>query len=282
MKPLKRALALVALLVSVFAFTLNGFTSERMLRVEDRKVVGFDGMLQEAGAADIIVVGETHSNPRDHALQLRIIRALHEKGVPVAIGLEMFSSTSQRVLNEWVGGTQRLEQFLPVYYQNWNLPWPLYQDIFLYARKHGIPLVGLNVPRSITAKVAKEGFDSLTEGELRELPAGISCSIDDAYREFIMRAHSAHSHGKDFKNFCEAQMVWDNAMALNALAFLDKNPRYTLVLLAGTVHAWKPAVPEQLRRQKGNRSISVVLPEVPGKADTGNVTVKDADFLLLN
>lgn len=282
MKTQRTSLVLLAAVVGILVFALKGFPYDRVLRVQDHKVITFDQMMQEKKDADIIVVGESHTEPKDHDFQLRVIRALRENGIPVVIGLEMFTAASQKALDDWVSGRMSIEQFLPVYYENWNIPWPLYRDIFLYAREYNIPLIGLNVPRSITTKVAREGFDALSAEELRQLPAGISCNIDDAYMKFIMGVHSAHMHGKEFRNFCEAQMVWDNAMALNSLAFLKRNPNYTMVILAGSVHAWKPAIPEQIRRQRGSHNVSVVLPEVPGKADKGRVTIKDADYLLLN
>ncbi|MEW5746325.1 MAG: ChaN family lipoprotein [Nitrospirota bacterium] len=283
MNPKRRffILILTAALAGMLIFAINVFSYERVLRMQDKRVITFDQMMRDKQDADIIVVGESHTDPRHHELQLKVIRTLHEKGVPLAIGLEMFTAGSQGALNKWIEGKLSLEQFLPIYYENWNLPWPLYSDILLYAREHDIPLVGLNVPRSITTKVAKEGFDSLTEEERRQLPSGISCTIDEAYMEFIRSMHSAHAHGKEFVNFCEAQMIWDNAMALNALEFLQNNPDRTMVVLAGTVHAWKRAIPEQIRRQGSGNVVSVVLPEVPGTAEQGGVTEKDTDFLML-
>ena len=44
-------------------------------------------------------------------------------------------------------------------------------------------------------------------------------------------------------------MVWDTAMAIYALDYLDKNPGSRIVILAGSVHAWKRAIPmTDLRR----------------------------------
>ena len=90
-----------------------------------------------------------------------------------------------------------------------------------------------------------------------------------------------HGHdGKQFVYFCEAQIVWDAAMASNLLAFLKDNPNHTVVVLAGNGHAWRPGIPEQITRQ-APISYRIVLPAVPGRLDTNTVTLEDADYLWL-
>ena len=53
----------------------------------------------------------------------------------------------------------------------------------------------------------------------------------------------------NFTNFCEAQLVWDKAMAVHALGYVKKNPDRIMVLLAGTGHAWKKGIPERIKEQ---------------------------------
>jgi hypothetical protein len=66
--------------------------------------------------------------------------------------------------------------------RNWSQDWHLYRDIFLYCRERSIPLVGLNVPRSITRKVARNGFESLNSEEIGKLPP-IVCRVDRDYED---------------------------------------------------------------------------------------------------
>jgi uncharacterized iron-regulated protein len=75
-------------------------------------------------------------------------------------------------------------------------------------------------------------------------------------------------------------MLWDTAMASNLMAFREKNPGYKIVVLAGSGHAWKRGIPEQVERQ-ANISYRVVLPEIPERAESGVVTTEDADYLWL-
>ena len=140
--------------------------------------------------------------------------------------------------------------------------------------------MGLNVPREIIAKVAREGYGSLTGAERMKLPPGLTCTVDEAYRSFIRRTFSEHAHssGRSFDYFCEAQMVWDTAMAIYALDYLDKNPGSRLVILTGTVHAWKRAIPRQIATMRPDVTVSVILPDPDAK---GGLTVEDADYLVL-
>jgi len=281
MKAGYRLLFFRSLVLGIVVFALVGCAHGKIMRIKDIEIISFDQMIQEVKDKKIILIGELHSEPKHHEYQLRIIKALHEKGIPVAIGLEMFRAESQKDLDRWTSGKVSLKQFLPIYYSNWGMPWPLYRDIFLFARDNNILLIGLNVPRETTNKVAQKGLSSLTEEEMGKLPSGISCSVDDEYMEFIKKAYKIHTTGTEFKNFCEAQMVWDSAMALYTLEYLKNYPVYTVVILAGTGHAWKRAIPEQINRRDSRYSVSVVLPEVPDKMERGRITLDDADFLIL-
>ena len=200
--------------------------------------------------------------------------------LPLAVGLEMFRAESQELLDKWWRWGMPTEQFEALYRENWGMPWLLYRDIFLYTRQKRIPLVGLNVPREIIAKVAREGYGSLTEAERKKLPPGLTCTVDEAYRSFIRRTFTEHAHasGRSFEHFCEAQMVWDTAMAIYALDYLDKNPGSRIVILAGSVHAWKRAIPRQIATMRPDVTVSVILPDPDGK---GGLTVEDADYLVL-
>ena len=259
---------------------LAGCQDGGVVRLKDRTTIPFDRMVGEASKSRVIIVGETHDNQAHHDLQLKIIRTLHEGGVPLAVGIEMFRAESQELLDKWWRWGMPTEQFEALYRENWGMPWLLYRDIFLYTRQKRIPLVGLNVPREIIAKVAREGYGSLTGAERKRLPPGLTCTVDEAYRSFIRRTYSEHAHasGRSFDHFCEAQMVWDTAMAIYALDYLDKNPGSRIVILAGSAHAWKCSIPRQIATMRPDVTVSVILPDPDGK---GGLTVEDADYLVL-
>jgi uncharacterized iron-regulated protein len=278
MNPVHRIV--LSVIVAAAIPLLAGCQDGDVVRLKDRATIPFDRMVGEASKSRVVVIGETHDNKSHHDLQLKIIRTLYEGGAPLAVGLEMFRAENQELLDKWWRWGMPTEQFEALYRENWGLPWPLYRDIFLYTRQKRIPLVGLNVPREIIAKVAREGYGSLTEAERKRLPPGLTCTIDEEYRALIRKTFTEHAHasGRSFEHFCEAQMVWDTAMAIHALDYLDKNPGSRIVILAGSVHAWKYAIPRQIATMRPDVTVSVILPDPDGK---GGLTVEDADYLIL-
>ncbi len=256
--------------------------TSQVYQVSDGRTISFDRMIRNVKKTDFILVGEVHNNQEHHRLELKIIRSLHEAGVPLAIGLEMFRADSQNALNSWIRGTLPIDQFLPVYYDNWRQAWPLYRDIFLYAREHRIPMVGLNIPDRIAQAVAQNGFASLSTQEKKQLPPSISCDVDPTYMEFIRQAYAQHprTHDKKFLNFCEAQMVWDKSMAWNLIEYRKKHTGETVVVLAGVGHAWKRGIPDQISRESKD-TFKIIMPIVPDQIEQDTVTDQDADYVLL-
>ena len=98
---------------------------------------------------------------------------------------------------------------------------------------------------------------------------------------YIKKAFRGHGHGKlNFTYFCEAQLVWDSAMAINTLEYLKKYPD-AVVVLAGTGHVRKGAVPRQIRF-RSEMPHAVILPKIEGIIDRQTVSNKDADYIMLD
>ncbi len=272
-------LALTALLVAAALALAHGRNGLQALRLADNTAVAPDTFSEALAGHRFILVGERHTVEGHHQGQLEVIRRLAAQDRPLAIGMEMMRSDSQAYLDAWVAGKLSEAEFQAVYEDNWNYPWTLYRPIFLFAREQGLPVIGLNVPREITRQVAREGFGSLSKDQRGDLPF-VTCAVDDAYLAYIQEAYGAHAHGNmQFEHFCEAQLVWDKAMAVNAVKFVESAPERRMVILAGTGHARKGGIPRQLA-SLGQTSYAVVLPEIPGVLDAQTVGVGDADYLL--
>jgi uncharacterized iron-regulated protein len=236
-------------------------------------------VVERLQASRIVLVGEFHTTRLHHQAQLDVIKMLHQSGTPVAIGMEMFRNDSQADLDRWTSGELSEDKFQPIFHDNWNYGWQFYRDILMYARNQRIPVIGLNVPREITRQVAREGFQSLS-AEQKAALSDITCRVDAEYMAYIRRAFGSHAHGDlDFINFCEAQLVWDNAMTTHALAYLKNQPDVVMVILAGTGHVRKQAIPTQVLKREA-LPMTVILPEVPGHIERGRVDHDDADYLV--
>lgn len=272
---------IILLLQIPFSSKINA-DDTKVFRVNDRKTISYEEMIDDIRKVNVIFVGEVHDRKAHHRLQLDVIKALKRSRIPVAVGFEMFIAENQQTLDRWVSGEISMENFVKEYYKNWNFPWPLYEDIFIYLRDNEIPAIGLNVSPEITKKVSEAGFSSLTKKELEKLPPETGCVVSEQYMKFIRRAYALHSHGgKKFIHFCEAQLLWDQVMAQNVIRFIKKNPDKSVVVISGNGHAWKGGIPEQMRTLAKKVSSRVILPHVPGYIEPRNMTTEDADYILL-
>ena len=279
MKKIAIILVSVLILISAVGAHENQY-DQRLYDLDRGKEIHLSEAVNQLKQNQIILVGEHHSNKKHHQAQLGVIRALKEAGIKVAVGLEMFRSDSQQALDRWISGDIGEEKFEQIYYDNWNYPWSAYHMIFEYAREEKIPLIGLNVSRDITRQVSRQGFKSLTAAQRGEL-SNITCRVDKEYMEYIKNAFGGHAHGNlNFNYFCEAQLVWDNVMAINTLNYVEKYPDTVVVVLTGTGHARKGAIPRQIR-QRSRIPHAVILPEVKGMVDAETISTKDADYIIL-
>ncbi len=270
--------SLLALLL--FSPAGQSLAHPHILHIESGKEIGYQELLDDLDDVQVIFIGELHDHAGHHRMQYEVIRGLKERSLPVAVGLEMFQIDDQPALDQWIDHTIDEKDFVSIFNRNWSM-WPVYRQIFHYAREDGVPLVALNISRDITRKVARDGFDSLAAEQLNGLD-GVTCIIDPAYEKFIQRSLGGHAHGQtSFIYFCEAQLLWDTAMAIHLVDFLEKNPGYKVVVLAGSGHSWKYGIPDRML-QLASLEYRVILPEISVRINRNNATNQDADYLWLD
>jgi uncharacterized iron-regulated protein len=271
----------VVFLLCLFSVSCSQKPAGPIYKVSDKTYKTTTDAVFGAIDSKVFFVGEHHDNHQHHVNQLKVIREIHENAEkPLAIGLEMFSAGYQRQLDQWVNGDLALDDFVKIYYDNWDLPWFLYRDIFFYAREHQIPLIALNIAPEVVRKVARNGFKSLGPEDLSQFPQGITCNVTPEYESFIKKVFGWHgTRNRSFSNFCEAQVLWDTIMAINILKYTAQNPDTKMVILAGDGHSWKPGIPRQLLSRR-NLNIAVFVPETPSLSRK-NVSVTDTDYLWL-
>lgn len=258
MRRLLRAFCPVFLLLAT-----TGCSITHVIRIGDGERIGIEQMIAEVSGSPLIFVGEHHDDASHHELQLEVIKGLHKTGKPQAIGIEMFETGSQPVLDGWVAGKIPEERFIGIYQANWrNLDWDLYQDIFLFARDNGIPMLGLNVPRQIIEKVARGGFSALSKADLRALPLQSTAPLSEGFVKFMAAYYPSHGKGSEsFRYLCEAQALRNRVMAEAIIRYLEQHPGSGMVVLAGGGHAWgKGGIPAELDWLPHK----IILPQFPG------------------
>ena len=126
----------------------DAFGPGTIIDTREATAVSLEKLLAELENRRVIYVGETHTSPEDHKIQLAVIKALYEKNPDLVIGMEMFDHSYQDVIDQWSGGKLDQKEFLQKvhWYANWRFDFSLYQDILDFIKTNQLRLVGLNVP----------------------------------------------------------------------------------------------------------------------------------------
>ncbi|UCG11307.1 MAG: ChaN family lipoprotein [Deltaproteobacteria bacterium] len=219
----------------------------------------------------IVYVGERHDRYGDHLVQLEVIRALDQLHPKLAIGMEMFERRYQRALDDYILGAANEQTFLKEshYFSTWRFNYNLYRDILRYAKTRQIPVIALNQDHELVSKVADKGLEGLTRKERERLPVDMVFD-DEAYEQRLRDVFEMHQvelpEGRAphaFEYFHQAQILWDETMAETIANFLEEQPDYHLVVLAGTGHlAFGSGIPSRVHRRI-RKDYSIVLPD-PG------------------
>jgi uncharacterized iron-regulated protein len=115
----------------------------------------------------VVLLGESHADVDHHHWQLHTLAALHGRGGNIVIGFEAFPRRLQTVLNDWVEGKLTDQVFLKAseWQQVWGYDAAFYMPLFQFARLNSIPMIALNVERSLVARVGREGWEAVPPSE---------------------------------------------------------------------------------------------------------------------
>lgn len=256
------------------------------LRASDGTQLSTTELLDELSHADVICVGEDHGSPPHHYAELAVLIGLAGRramtGRELGLGLEMVERKFQPELGRFrVGALDESELLQRVEWRaRWGFDFSYYRPQLEQAVAHGVDLVALNASRELTQAVARGGLDSV-EGKLaKQLPA---LDLDDAeHRAWFAaetRDHPAPQSSPE--SLYAAQVVRDESMADGATRWLaGRLPGRQLVILAGSGHCRRDAVPQRIARRNGARVVSV-RPMVLGAADDPCERLDAFDYALI-
>lgn len=226
-------------------------------------VLGTPDVLAQAKSADIVMLAETHTVSDHHRWQLQTVAQLYAARPDMVLGFESFPRRVQGVLDQWVDGTLSEKEFLEQsdWDQVWKFDASLYMPLFQFARLNRIPMLALNVDKSLTHKVSKLGWDNVSKAD--RLGIRNPTPPSDAYLKMLGQVFTLHAKGKDkslkslendpnFISFAAVQVTWDVAMAealttrLHTAQKSGRSPQ--LVAIVGRGHLeYGYGVPHQLK-----------------------------------
>ncbi len=236
-------------------------------------------LLPELLQARVIYLGESHTNYAHHLKQLEIITQIHQADPELAIALEMFQWPQQAVLDHFIAGELDHSGLLhqSEWFSRWGYDYALYRPILEFAREQCIPLVAINLPSELVARLREVGWEGLTPEEQAQIPH--LDQSDEHYQARLQALYQRHpptSSGR-FDRFLTIQLAWDETMAQRIAEFLIQHPERRLVVLAGSGHlAYRSGIPQRVERRTGERGL-VLLPAesvelAPGVADFAYTT----------
>ena len=241
--------------------TMNAsFPASAIVSMDTATAVSFEELMESLENAKIVYIGERHTNPEHHRIQMQIVRSLWQKHPDLTIGMEMFDRTYQPVLDLWSDGQLDERQFVKRshWYANWRYDFDLYRDILVFAKENHVPVVALNIPFHIPRKIAAGGVDSLMEDDRKHLPETIDTGIQ-AHRDYVQKVFQEHLQSglEDFEPFYEAQCVWEDVMAESVA---DRPGSGPMAVLVGNGHiVRKFGIPDRAYARKAEPFKTVYL-----------------------
>lgn len=197
-------------------------------------------LLERMARQQVVLLGEQHDSAEDHRWQLHTLTQLYTRQPRMAIGFEMFPRRVQPVLDRWVAGTLSEAEFLQQV--EWDKVWGFdardYLPLFHFARMNRIPMLALNVERSLIEAIGKQGWVAVPEAQKE----GVSkpAAPGEAYRQALRAVFDHHPakerDAKAFPRFIESQTAWDRAMAQAIADYLKLSPGALVVGILGAGH----------------------------------------------
>ncbi len=209
---------------------------------EARAVALFDGrsgrrlawreLLERAAAADVVVVGETHSLAPGLAFAQALYEDLLTRSRP-ALSLEFFSRDHQVAVDDYLTGVIDEQAFRTVTGRtdgnDSHLP------MVDAARRAGAAVVAANAPRRYARLARTQGFEALralrpSQRALFVVPEALTPGpYEEAFRETMQamaaQGQAGHSGGEDVvAGFYRAQNLWDATMADSVVRQLAHGP----------------------------------------------------------
>lgn len=237
-------IALLVLLVAVGCVRAQRPPApEGGLSTPDGAVVSDAAFVEKVRDASFILIGEGHDSSCDHLVQTRLVRALGEARVPFVLGLEMATIDRFEPLDRFNAGTLALDDLDEAidWPKMWGFSYALYAPVLDAARAGGAPVVALNAPKPLLARIGTPVDDQPERVRARLAPQIVGpVAEQDAYLKEAFDAHAQHlPAGTDpaaaFESFRRTQSAWDSQMAFAAAEERRATGRL-VVVLAGAGH----------------------------------------------
>ncbi len=198
-------------------------------------------VLERMARQQVVLLGEAHDSAEDHRWQLHTLTQLYTR--QAAHGDRLRDVPAPRAASTRRSGwLARLSEEEFLQRSEWEKVWGFdardYLPLFHFARMNRIPMLALNVERSLIEAVGKRGWDGVPEAQKEGVGKPVAPS--ETYRKQLRAVfdhHPAKERGETaFPYFVEGQTTWDRAMAQVMAEHLQKAPESLVVGILGAGH----------------------------------------------
>jgi uncharacterized iron-regulated protein len=224
--------------------------------------IPFVTLIETLARSDVVAFGEEHYHPAIQAFALQMLQALAQQRAPrLALALEFLERDQQSVVNEYIHSTMDMDTLqsrlgASAAFMRFYFP------LLAYARQQRLPVIAMNVPRSIARQVARKGLQltlqQLTDNERAYLPEPLA-AVTLPYRTYFLDTVAAYHpvQGEEAERFVEASHLKDDTMAAALTMFLDQHRGFTVLAIAGRFHFdYGKAIPALLRQRNPHLRIA--------------------------
>jgi len=199
-------------------------------------MLSMDQMIESIQPGTILIIGEYHGQKTIHDQQMSILYALRSKGFKVSVGLEFLNYTDQDLIQQYRSGLLSEVDFKSAV--KWaGFDFGLYSPQLLFPQSaDGEFGLGLNMPRSVTQTVSKNGLTSLTQDQLNLMPPQFTLGRDTYRERFINLMSDGHIPANKLENYFAAQSIWDDTMAWQIVEFVKNHQDHVFVVIVGEFH----------------------------------------------
>lgn len=254
-------LLLLLMLCASNAFAGAAKWDQKLVDPLTLKKYSLDQVVSTLRLGQVVILAEIHDSKLDHINQIKFLKQAGGMGFinSISVAMEFFDYTKQKFVDSYLHGEIEEKDFLKQVGWGSN-NWQFYKNQVLFPASHNGRTYAINLPREISGKIAKTGFESLTDKERAFLPSDFE-EGNELYRKRFYSAMSGGGHTipvEKMARFFSAQSAWDDTMAQQIAGALYENPSQVIVVLVGKFHAeYGGGLPARLRARGVNDILNI-------------------------
>ena len=243
-------------------------------------------LMDRLAAAEVVFVGEQHTDPAAHAFELSVLTGLHTRvGPRLTLGMEMFERDVQPTLDDYLHGKTAETAFLKTA-RPWSNYAADYRPLIEFARAHRVPVLASNVTQPIATAVGRRGLSALAEFPSAQYARDVQTPHDGAFARFQAVMQDMGGHGgmtmdaAAIARFYDAQCLRDATMAESITNRLQAAPGTLVLHLNGQFHSdYGDGIPRRVLWQRPLTQCVIISVLSDAKAPPNSKAL--ADYVVL-